>query len=233
MNLFIADQIDHHEAVLTGEEAQHCVKVLRLQTGDTIHLTDGKGTLFTGIIKTVANKQCVVQITAKKAGIKHPYQLHIAIAPTKNISRFEWFLEKAVEIGVDEITPIICAHSERKHIQFERALKIIRSAVKQSLHTHIPVLHPQASLQEMISDPDDQLNIAAHYHSQNKQLAEWMDIKRSRYKILIGPEGDFSADEIKLLVEKNWILANLGHYRLRTETAGIAAAQIVSFNRWK
>jgi len=232
MNLFITEEINLEEAFLTGEEYNHCTRVLRYQTGDDIHITDGKGTLFTGRIKSISGKKCTIQILDGKQGLKHPYHLHVAIAPTKNISRFEWFLEKAVEIGVDEVTPLICEHSERKHIQAERALKIIRSAVKQSLHTHIPILHTQIKFMDFIDQPSDYSKITAHYDENNIQLGKMLEPKAAGYLIVIGPEGDFSEKEMETFKTRNWQFANLGNYRLRTETAGIAVVQTVSSFHW-
>jgi len=232
MNLFIADEVGLKEAILTDEEFNHCVKVLRYQTGDLIHLTDGKGKLFNGRIKSISKKECVIQVESIEEGIKHPYSLHIAIAPTKNISRFEWFLEKAVEIGIDEVTPLICEHSERKHIQAERANKIIRSAVKQSLKTHLPILHPHIKIADFLKQHNECTKIAAHYDAQNEHLGKFIYLNNAKYLIAIGPEGDFSENELEAFKAGKWQFANLGNYRLRTETAGIAAAQIVSSHHW-
>ncbi|HRQ29834.1 MAG TPA: RsmE family RNA methyltransferase [Saprospiraceae bacterium] len=232
MNLFLTEEIDRDEAYLTGEELNHCTRVMRYQTGDEIHLTDGKGHLFTGKIKSISGKKCSIQILDSKQGVKHPYHLHIGIAPTKNISRFEWFLEKAVEIGVDEVTPIICEHSERKHIQSERAIKIIRSAVKQSLKTHIPILHGRIKFMDFIDQPSDLIKIATHYDETNVQMRMLLGPKEKGYLVVIGPEGDFSEKELHAFKANNWQFANLGNYRLRTETAGIAVVQTVSSFHW-
>jgi 16S rRNA (uracil1498-N3)-methyltransferase len=233
MNLFIAEEVKNEELILSGEEVNHCINVLRYRTGDEIHITDGKGFFYKGIITSITGKQCFVRVLSIENGVKHPYHLHIAIAPTKNINRFEWFLEKAVEIGVDEVTPLICEHSERKHIQFERAIKIIRSAVKQGLHAHMPVLHPQIKFSDFVSKNDDLKKIAAHYDPSHKQLGKFMTSENPGYLIIIGPEGDFSNQEITVMKALNWQFANLGHYRLRTETAGLAVVQTVSCHHWK
>lgn len=233
MNLFITEEVKNEDLILSGEEFNHCINVFRYRTGDEILVTDGKGYFYKGEITSTSGKQCCVRIKSIEEGVKHPYHLHVAIAPTKNINRFEWFLEKAVEIGVDEVTPLICEHSERKNIQFERSIKIIRSAVKQGLHAQIPVFHPQIKFKDFVSKNYDLKIIAAHYNPSHQQLGKFLNSENPGYLVIIGPEGDFSKQELSVMKALNWQFANLGHYRLRTETAGLAAVQTISCFHWE
>ncbi len=207
-------------------ESKHLIKVLRKNTGDKLVVTNGKGWIFEGVIEVINVKKCDVIILNAKQSAPLPYQLHIAIAPTKNIQRFEWFLEKSTEIGVTEITPIICERSERKKINNERLQKIITSALKQSLGTQLPVLHPPEKLKDFITTHSPGF-IAHCENSEKKYLAESID-KKSSYTILIGPEGDFSPQEIEMALHQNNTAISLGNSRLRTETAGIVACQTVA-----
>ncbi|MCK4677807.1 MAG: 16S rRNA (uracil(1498)-N(3))-methyltransferase, partial [Bacteroidales bacterium] len=154
MNLFYAPDLTSGVYHLNKDESRHCIKVLRLNTGDALHITNGRGTLIEAKLIEPDPKKCIVEIlnTQKKFGGKN-YRLHIAVAPTKNISRFEWFLEKATEIGIDEITPLICEHSERKVVKPERLEKILIGAMKQSLKAYLPVLNEAVNFSDFISQP--------------------------------------------------------------------------------
>lgn len=211
-------------------ESRHIVRVLRKKENDKIFITNGKGKLFTSEILIANDKKCLVKIIRTEA-FKKPwsYYLHIAIAPTKLNDRFEWFLEKATEIGIDEITPIICEHSERKVVKLERLEKIIQSAAKQSLKYHFPKLNEPVTFNQFInSNFDGQLFIAHCEETAKKSLKTSLKPELNT-TILIGPEGDFSTKEIMQSLEHNFIPVSLGESRLRTETAGIVAVHSVAF----
>jgi len=229
MQLFYAPDISGNTYTLNEEESKHCIRVLRLTVGDEITLIDGKGGLFKTRIANPEPKRCMVEVYESTFEFeKRNHYLHIAIAPTKNIERFEWFLEKATEIGIDEITPLLCEHSERKVVNNERLEKIIISAVKQSIKAYIPVLNPMTTFKQFIqSNQAGELFIA---HCATKEMNhlknEIKPLKRST--ILIGPEGDFSIDEIQLALKNHYREISLGTSRLRTETAGVVACHLVN-----
>jgi len=229
MHLFYTPDITSDFYTLSEEESRHCQKVLRLREGDTIHLTDGLGTLFEARIADSRSKQVIVEITGKQEEYgKRPYRLHLAVAPTKNIDRFEWFLEKATEIGVDEITPLICEHSERKVVRNDRLLKVITSAVKQSLKAYHPVLHEMTSFQQFISEKQEGQLFIAHLDEQNPLLLKNLYNPGLDITILIGPEGDFSPAEMESAVNASYQCISLGDSRLRTETAALVACHTIS-----
>ena len=205
-------------------ESRHCVKVLRLKQGDIIKLTDGKGFFYSAEISDANPKKCQLTITHKEEEQhKRNYFLHIAIAPTKNIDRFEWFLEKATEIGIDEITPIVSENSERKQIKPERLEKIIVSAMKQSLKATVPLLNPLTSYTNFIKAEQSDQKYIAHCYDENKIELFHTIQEKKRYVILIGPEGDFSLKEVESAISNGFQPISLGNSRLRTETAGIVA----------
>jgi len=215
----------------TKEESKHIVKVLRKTIGDTLHITNGKGILFIGKITSCSITHCVVHITSEEFSKKRSYNLHLAVAPTKMKERYEWFLEKATEIGVDTITPIICNNSERKTLKIERLERIIESAAKQALIFFIPKLNPPVTFNDFIKKTKnkntDTLYIA-HCNSGEKKVLHNNLKPKINTTILIGPEGDFSPEEIKMALEHNAIPITLGDNRLRTETAAIVACHTVS-----
>lgn len=223
MQLFYAPGIDGDIYTLDEEESRHCSRVLRLGRGDIIHLTDGKGSLFEGEIMSVG-KVCQVRITGKRQSTdnQRPYRLHIAIAPTKNIDRFEWFLEKATEIGIDEITPLICEHSERRQLRLDRLEKVITSAMKQSLKVWHPVLHEPEDFRKFTWNKIDGDKFIA-FITEGTLLLQQICKKSTDTTILIGPEGDFSPAEVELAKIAGYTVVSLGNSRLRTETAGIVA----------
>lgn len=227
MNVFVCSEINAGQAKLMPEEAYHCFKVLRKKAGDDIVLIDGQGNFYRSIILSISKNSCVSKIIEVWQEAEKGYRLHILMAPTKNISRFEWFIEKSVEIGIDEITPILCKHSERKNIKEERLQKIALGAVKQSLGARIPQINPLTPLEEVLEKDLDGFKICAHLDEDKNHLKKRVE-PNANYHILIGPEGDFSAQELALLTQKNWHTAILGHKRLRTETAGVVAAQIIN-----
>ncbi len=213
------------------EESRHISKVLRKEINDALTLTDGKGNFYEAIISSNNPKRTIVAIENVFQKEPLPYYLHIAIAPTKLNDRFEWFLEKATEIGIHKITPILCDHSERKVIKLERYEKIIQSAAKQSLKAHFPILDPLISFKEFINKEHQETskNIAHCDENINRQPFKSILKPAVSQLILIGPEGDFSNTEIKTALNKDFNTISLGTSRLRTETAGIVACHSVSF----
>lgn len=211
-------------------ESKHIVRVLRKKEGDKILITNGLGQLFTSEVLLADDKKCSVKIVNLETQKNHRiYYLHIAIAPTKLNDRFEWFLEKATEIGIDEITPIICEHSERKAIKMERLEKIILSAAKQSLKFHFPKLNEPIPFNAFMKTNFSGQLFIAHCEETNKKSLK-LELKPNlKTTILIGPEGDFSTKEIQQSLDNNFIPVSLGNSRLRTETAGIVAVHSVAF----
>ncbi len=215
--------------VLPEEESLHAVKVLRLQTGDEIIVVDGVGGYHKARITLPHHKRCGFEIieTIEEFG-KRDYKLHIAIAPTKNIERLEWFIEKATEIGIDEITPIICRFSERKVVKEERLEKIIVSAAKQSVKAYFPELNPLATFDEFINNHKAEVCYIAHCYEQDKKQLCHELVGQKDILILIGPEGDFSKEEVEKAIKKGFTPVSLGDSRLRTETAGVVACSTVA-----
>jgi 16S rRNA (uracil1498-N3)-methyltransferase len=227
MNLFYTPDIETNLYFLNEEESLHCTRVLRLRKGDTIHLTNGKGDLFEAVITDDDQKHCKVKIVEAFSNYKkRNYHLHIAIAPTKNITRFEWFLEKATEIGIDEITPLICKHSERKTVNTDRLKKIIVSAMKQSLKTYLPILNDEKRFDEFVKQDIQASKYICHYEDENKNLKDIYK-KGSDAILIIGPEGDFDKTEIIKAKENNFVQINLGDNRYRTETAALMACHTI------
>lgn len=222
---YTPDLQDQAQYTLNEEESKHCSKVLRLSTGDKVFLVDGRGGLYEAEIETESKKHVGLLITkTTKEYQKRNHHLHIAIAPTKNIDRLEWFLEKATEIGIDEITPIICERSERKVVKEDRLLKVITSAVKQSLQAYHPLLNPAITFSQLLQQQTTATKLIAHCiddaeRSYIKDLVQPLN----SYLILIGPEGDFSPQEITTALQHGFMPVTLGTTRLRTETAALAA----------
>jgi 16S rRNA (uracil1498-N3)-methyltransferase len=215
---------------LDAEESRHCVKVLRKQAGDTIHLTDGKGSFYTARIVKADPRQCTFEIVEKTTAIKKDYYIHIAIAPTKNLDRTEWFVEKAVELGVDEISFVICDNSERKDLKLDRLERKAISAMKQSLKARLPALHEVILFRqflEELSENEEKYIAYVDLENPSPSLKSLLQPNR-RYCVLIGPEGDFSREEIALSLQKGFQPVSLGQSRLRTETAGIAACVMLN-----
>lgn len=211
-------------------ESRHIVKVLRKTEGDTLFITNGKGFLFTAEVIVASDKKCLVKIIDSIEKEKSwNYHLHIAIAPTKLNDRIEWFLEKATEIGIDEITPIICHHSERKIVKLERFEKIVLSAMKQSLKFHLPKINSPLTFKEFIQQEISGDKFIAHCEEQDKKSFKKEIQANSDTTIMIGPEGDFSPKEIELALQKEFTPVTLGESRLRTETAALVACHSVAF----
>ncbi len=216
------------EIILSAEESKHATKVLRKKEGDILNFTDGKGNLYKAEITIADTRKCRLTILSSEQKEKqHNYHVHIAIAPTKNMDRFEWFLEKATEIGIDEITPIICSRSERKIIKKERGSRILLSAMKQSLKYHLPKLNEAVSLTNFLERNFDGEKYIAHCENGEKKDLKTIN-KTENTIILIGPEGDFSPKEIELALENQFKAVNLATNRLRTETAGIIAVHTIN-----
>ena len=223
MYLFYCPDIEKQQT-LSEEESAHCVRVLRYTTGDEILLTDGNGTTYTARITNPHPKHCDFEIiSSEKQEPHHAFHLHIAIAPTKNIERMEWAIEKCVEIGVDEITPLLCRFSERKQLRTDRLEKIILSAAKQSLTPYLPVLHELTPYDDFIKSQRQGQRFIAHCYKEDKRVLK-DEIERGRdVLVLIGPEGDFSEKEIADALSMGFIPVSLGNSRLRTETAAVVA----------
>jgi 16S rRNA (uracil1498-N3)-methyltransferase len=215
---------------LSIDESNHCVRALRHQEGDLIHIIDGKGNFIEARIMHADPKSCQFEIVnKKKSPEQRKYKVHIAIAPTKNNSRFEWFAEKATEIGIDMITPIICTRSERRKINYDRLHKVLVTAMKQSLKAFLPVLNQPTELNRfLLTDFTSSKKLLAIQSEESVPLYQTVD-KNKNVVILVGPEGNFSPQEINLAVQNEWIPISLGRHRLRTETAGIVACQNIHF----
>lgn len=213
------------EIIFPRDESKHIARVLRKKEGDILKVTNGKGCLFTAEITVADQNQCVAKIIKREKEAERSYYLHMAVAPTKMNDRYEWFLEKATEIGIDEITPVICDHSERKVVKINRFERVLQSAMKQSLHLNFPKLNAPLSFSEFLDkSKDDPNKFIAHCEEEKERKSLKNEVKRGeKYTILIGPEGDFSRGEIDQALKENWIPVSLGKSRLRTETAAIVA----------
>ncbi|MBR2429484.1 MAG: 16S rRNA (uracil(1498)-N(3))-methyltransferase [Alistipes sp.] len=230
MQLFYAPEISFPRYTLSEEESKHCVRVLRMGVGDELHITDGRGMLHRCKVVDDNAKRCTVEIVESTLSEPLCYHLVMAVAPTKNIDRYEWFLEKATEVGVGEIYPIESEHSERRQIKHDRELKVITSAVKQSLKMYHPTLHELTPFKEVVTMPFDGEKYIAHCNTslgERPYLGKVLK-KEGRVLILIGPEGDFSPEEITFAAQNGFKPISLGDQRLRTETAAVAATMIVS-----
>lgn len=210
-------------------ESKHIIKVLRKKDTDILFVTNGKGDLFETEITLASDQKCTVKINKKLPTNQPKYQLHLAVAPTKMNDRYEWFLEKATEIGVTEITPIICDRSERKIINSDRFEKIILSAMKQSNALFLPKLNAAISFKEFLQQKNNSQLLIAHCEETEKKSLQSVLKKNTNYTILIGPEGDFNEKEIALAKQNNVQAITLGATRLRTETAAIVACHSIAF----
>ena len=235
MELFYSRDIDGGICRLDQDESGHCVRVLRHKAGDEISVIDGCGTLYRCRITSDSHKGVEAMVLDKTEDWgAHPYRLHMAVCPTKNNDRYEWFAEKACEIGLDEISPVIGEHSERRVFKTARIEKILVSAAKQSLKGSVPVVNEPVSVKEFIKNNDSGLKLIAYCFEDERiprrsikevlQGYEGTDIA-----ILIGPEGDFSHDEAELAIANGFIPVHLGDSRLRTETAALTAVSATYF----
>lgn len=240
MEIFYSNSISQQRITLSETESHHCLKVLRHKVGDEIFVSGGDGNLYRCEIEEITPKSCFLKIISVEGGVGgHPYFLHIAVAPTKNIDRIEWFMEKATEMGIDKITPLLCKHSERKVFKKERGDKVILSAAKQSLKTALPLLDELTSFTDFISYTKEfdgkkyicfcDREAVGSDGSVHKRipLTEAVDEKSL---FLIGPEGDFSREEVLLAIDSGFIPVSLGESRLRTETAALLCVSATYFS---
>ncbi len=231
MQLFYTQDIEGDQARLGSEEARHCVQVLRKRPGDEIHFIDGLGTLYRAQIVEAGKKDCLLHILERQTDHQaRSFHLQLAVAPTKQIDRFEWLLEKATEIGVDEIIPLLCQRSERRRIREDRLEKVILSAAKQSLKAQLPTLRPLTPFREALeltTSSERQRFIAWCEEDARPHLAAVYRAPQA-VTIFIGPEGDFSKDEVTLARQHGFAAVSLGESRLRTETAGVVACHTLN-----
>jgi 16S rRNA (uracil1498-N3)-methyltransferase len=228
VNLFYQPLIPNGVRYLDEEESRHCVKVLRKNQGDSIRLTDGKGLFYDAIIRKADSKQCTFDITSDQESPKRNFSIHLAISPTKNADRLEWFVEKATEFGIDKITPIHCQHTERTYFKADRLEKVAVSAMKQSLKATLPVIQALTDFQALIKSSSEEQRFIAFVDSNNPNHLLRLASPHASYLVVIGPEGDFSSEELGLALNAGFIKVSLGDSRLRTETAGIAACHILN-----
>lgn len=226
--IFFIDEFDTGASLITlnEETSKHVVQVLRMQVGEELNLSDGRGHLITAVITEAHKKHCVVKVKGVSFKEEGERKTTIAISLVKNASRFEWFLEKATEIGVNEIIPLICERTERQHFRYERMKGILVSAMLQSQQVWLPVLREPVRYEDLMNlKSEDSLKLIAHCEETERQQLSNLQVKQSSNSIiLIGPEGDFSPGEIELALNHNFQPVALGETRLRTETAGMVAA---------
>jgi 16S rRNA (uracil1498-N3)-methyltransferase len=230
MQLFFEPDITDNGNILNLEESNHCIRVLRHKEGDVIQVINGKGSRFDCQITAANPKQCQLEIIDEQREKPSPINCHIAVAPTKNIERFEWFLEKGTEIGIQSITPIVCRFSERKVLKPERLDKIITSAIKQSMSLWRPVLNPIIGFNEFLNSSVqliDYQKFIGHCHEDDKLLLKNAYQIGRNVVILIGPEGDFDKTELEKSFQAGYSPVSLGNKRLRTETAALAACHTI------
>jgi 16S rRNA (uracil1498-N3)-methyltransferase len=228
VNLFYQPLIPDNVHHLDSTESKHATRVLRLKAGDAIDITDGLGTRYRARITNADVQQCSFTIEEQVREPARNFFIHVAIAPTKNPDRIEWFVEKAVEFGIDAITLITCEHSERSRINTERLHKIAVSAMKQSLKLTLPVISGPLPVTEVIHRQKEPSKFIAHVDALNPDHLQHIAASGSRYLVLIGPEGDFSSNELAAAADKHFSKVSLGNSRLRTETAGLAACHILN-----
>ena len=238
MELFYSSDIQGNTLFLDKEESAHCVKVLRHRAGDAVCVIDGCGTLYRCTLLSADAKAVEARIGAAEENFgTHSYKLEMAVCPTKNIARYEWFVEKATEVGVDSIVPVFGDHSERRNINAERISRIMLSAAKQSLKAAVPRLAEPLPVKEWLRKaPESSLRLIAYCdESLDRDLRLGLDSALGNLPpdaeicVLIGPEGDFSPEEVSLALELGWKPVHLGDSRLRTETAALAAVFAVYF----
>ena len=238
MEIFWTDRIEAGLCFLGEEESAHCVRVLRHREGDNVCVIDGAGTMYECVLSQASPKAAVARIEKANPGWgSHPYGLEMAVCPTKNIDRYEWFVEKATEVGTDRFVPVIGDHSERKVLKTERLRRIVLSAAKQSLKAAVPEISEPLTVKEFIASVADTSAlkmIACCFEDEGYPRTSVMQAlsgtDKREYIVLIGPEGDFSREEVKLATEAGFIPVHLGESRLRTETAALAAVFAAYYN---
>jgi 16S rRNA (uracil1498-N3)-methyltransferase len=234
MQLFYSSAIEGNTCLLGEEESWHCVKVLRSRLGDEIHLTNGKGNMYYGHLSKIHHKACLVEIDEIKPVPRNPWHVHIAMTPTKNIDRFEFFLEKATEIGIDEITPLFCEHSERETVKKHRLEKVLISAMKQSLKAWLPKLNEPVKFKDFTVLEFHGQKFIGYCETGNESALDKIYTPGQSAVLMVGPEGDFSKTEVDLAAKSGFVPVSLGLSRLRTETAGIVACHTFELlNRMK
>ena len=238
MEIFWTDRIEAGLCLLGEEESAHCVRVLRHREGDNVCVIDGAGTMYECVLSQASPKAAVARIEKANPGWgSHPYRLEMAVCPTKNIDRYEWFVEKATEVGTDRFVPVIGEHSERKVLKTERLRRIVLSAAKQSLKAAVPEIAEPLTVKEFIASVADSsaLKMIAccfedESHPRTSVMQALSGTDRREYSVLIGPVGDFSREEVRLAIEAGFIPVHLGESRLRTETAALAAVFAAYYN---
>lgn len=228
MNLFFQPRIPDGHHYLDAEESRHCIRVLRNRAGDLIKLTDGAGSFYEAQLTDVSERQCGFSIRHKEEVLPRPFHIHIAVSPTKNADRIEWFVEKAVEFGIEEITLMACQHSERTFQKAERLQKVAITAMKQSLKARLPILHPITTFSDVLANAGDSQCFIAYVDNANPVHLFHAATPKEKYLVLIGPEGDFSQAELKACLDRGLSKVSLGESRLRTETAALAACHILN-----
>lgn len=228
MNLFYQPGISSGIHYLDPEESRHCSKVLRKKTGDVIQVTDGAGNLYQAALTESKVDRCSFKIESTQKEAKRPYHIHIAIAPTKSPDRTEWFVEKAIEVGVDEISFLLCDHSERNAMKTDRIEKLAISAMKQSLRCTLAKINHMVLLKEFITSSQAPSKFIAYVDQSNPAHLLKQASPKANYIVLIGPEGDFSKKELELATAHDYKKVSLGPNRLRTETAGLVACHILN-----
>ncbi len=239
MHLFLSNDTQGPYAQLSPDESRHCVRVLRMNVGDELWVTSGDGTMCRARLVTPDPDSCEVEIVERLTNYQpRPFRLHIAVAPTKNNARLEWFVEKAVEIGIDRITPIICDHSERGSLRTDRLEKLALSAMKQSLKATRLVIDEPMKILDFLQNPDSHIHTFTHSHIQkfvcycsgdDRHTLRQLYTPGSDALVLIGPEGDFSDREITTALQQGFQPVTLGDSRLRTETAALYATTVLNF----
>jgi 16S rRNA (uracil1498-N3)-methyltransferase len=228
LNVFYQPEIANGIRYLDSEESRHCAKVLRKKTGDAIQITDGRGSLYKATLTDSRPDKCTYKIDSSEKEGTRPFNIHIAIAPTKNPDRTEWFVEKAIEIGIDEISFLLCDNSERAALKTDRLEKLAISAMKQSLRFTLAKINHMVLLQDFVTITQATSKFIAYVDQTNPDHLLRQAPAKSNYVVLIGPEGDFSKKELDLAIEHGYKKVSLGPNRLRTETAGLAACHILN-----
>jgi 16S rRNA (uracil1498-N3)-methyltransferase len=224
MNLFYLPEVHEGTVQLTVEESVHCIRVLRMKAGDPILFTDGKGWFYEGRLTQADARKCLADLSSKRKGDDFDgYGIHIALGPTKQADRTEWFVEKATEMGIDEISFFISEHSERRHLQLERLNRVAVSAMKQSLKSRLPKINPLEKFSDFLSHADADQKYIAWINNGVQDLLVSQIRPESSALVLIGPEGDFSGKEVEKAMSRGYLPVSLGSARLRTETAALTA----------
>ena len=228
MHLFYTPDLQTETYILNEDESKHSIRVLRLNQADTVNLVDGQGGFYTAVITDANPKKCALRIINHVPEFgKRPFYVHIAVAPTKNLDRMEWFVEKAVEIGIDEISFLMCDHSERKNLNLDRLQKIAVSAMKQSIKAYLPRLNELQTFASFVKQTDAATTFIAHLEDHQRKSLILVTVSQ-KICILIGPEGDFSGQEIEMAYKQGIKPVTLGTARLRTETAALVACHTIN-----